>query len=132
MRYRFSLKGLLIGISIFGACLFILVIFPTIQASRFVAGVNDGSIPISKEWSPPLADAPNETYGETTLAAKLLPRTWDDLFSVRRRIEVIETTPATMPEGSFYIKNALSLSMGIRRVWRTDNRPLLIRRPEKK
>ena len=93
MRPRFSLKWLLIAVTVLSVALFVLVIYPTNKARIFVAGINDGTIaPNDVLISAKFARLNDELPGTKTVVAELLPSTWVDLFAIRRRVQVVETS----------------------------------------
>ena len=98
MRPRFSLKRLLIAVTVLSFTLFVLVIYPTNKAKRFVAGINDGTIDhdaTTGNPKPPVFTTDDAGEDERP-TAELLPWEWKDLFRLRRRVEIIETCPADL------------------------------------
>lgn len=95
-RPRFSLKWLLIVVTALSVALFVLLIYPTTKAKRFVAGVNNGSIDNdAATGNPKPIEFSKEDVGEDgRSSAELLPWDWSDLFRLRRRVEIIETCSA--------------------------------------
>lgn len=96
MRPRFSLKWLLIAVTLLSVALFVLVIYPTNKAKRFVAGINDGSIDHdAASGNPKPFEFTKQEAGEDGRStAELLPWDGGDLFRMRRRVEIIESRPA--------------------------------------
>jgi hypothetical protein len=99
MRPRFSIKWLLIAVTLLSVALFVLVIYPTNKAKRYVAEINADGIDLAKEISDPEAGRQVFTPGSDaprakTVSAELLPWTRGDLLKMRRRVQVVETITA--------------------------------------
>jgi hypothetical protein len=97
MRPHFSLKWLLIAVTVLSVILFVLVIYPTNKARHFVAGINNGSdvymlmVP-DGTGRQVVAIGGSKVPGAKPLYAELLPWSWDDLLRMRRRVHVVERT----------------------------------------
>lgn len=91
MAPRFSLKWLLIAFAILGVALYVAFIRPTALANRFVFLVDhDESQKAESLFIEPRKPF-DSGFGELpppVVRANLLPRTWEDVFAMQRRLEV--------------------------------------------
>ncbi len=99
MRPRFSIRLLLLVITVLAATCYVLLVRPTVIAKRFVAAVNERDqlaaqslLPRRDFWigreflaisNPPGKD---ETARLVFVYAEVLPREWNDICSFERRI----------------------------------------------
>lgn len=94
---RFSLKWLLLTVTLLSVALFVFAIYPTDRASRFAAQLNAGAIIANDVLKfPKLGHLSDEVPRTKVVKAKLLPATWRDFFGIRRRVEVVETSRASV------------------------------------
>jgi hypothetical protein len=86
MKLQFTLRWMLIAVTVLSVLFFLLLVYPTARSTRFVVGVNSdvidpyNALDIDK-------DIPKQ-HSRTTYSSTLLPWTWTDLFACRRRISV--------------------------------------------
>ena len=86
-RFRFSLKWMLILFALLGVAFYLLFVRPTVIANQFVASVKSGDFnTMNAMFSPPVKFAHRPE--EMTFNAVLRPRTLDDVFHLRREIEL--------------------------------------------
>ena len=99
MRPRFSVRLLLLFITVLAATCYVLLVRPTVIAKRFVAAVNERNqlaaqslLPNRDFWigreflaisNPPEKD---ETARLVFVYAEVLPREWNDICAFQRRI----------------------------------------------
>jgi hypothetical protein len=87
MRPRFSLRWLLIAVTVVAVLLFVLLIHPDNKAQSFVNAVNDRTFDLNVEARLKEAGVELERLGRRVDAA-LIPRNWADRVFMRRRVKV--------------------------------------------
>ena len=111
-RPRFSLKWLLIAVTVLSVALFVLVIYPTNKAKRFVAGINDGRIDPTKELEWPFrSESTLAPISRIPLTAELKPYIWADFVSCQRRVDVSGMVPAAIStDGAFRTRMVVAVN----------------------
>jgi hypothetical protein len=118
MRPRFSLKWLLIAVTVLSVVFYALFIHPTISAHRFVDAVNSGDFSGVKELraggsgsSTMLEDLQSwnkeYTFENCKVSAELKPRTWRDVNKFRRIVWIHIAFPPGIKQGPTSLDNVL-------------------------
>lgn len=91
MRPRFSLRLILLAFALLGLALYVFVVRPTALAQRFVAAVEERDYDAAQRLMVDGGDwgrvvRPPQSFKADRIYAELMPREWQDVWRVRRRI----------------------------------------------
>ena len=104
LRPRFSLKWLLIAFTILGVAFYVAFVRPTVIANRFIALVDRDE---NQKAQALFSDSTTLVFKTTPVIvrAELLPRTWEDVYKMQRRldVDVIPTQPQVINSKSYHI-----------------------------
>jgi hypothetical protein len=126
MRPRFSLKWLLIGITVCGLLLYLFV-RPTARAFYIAAGINDGKADVFGRTIELKVedDSKDAALDEETCTARLLPLTWEDVYNFRRLVEVTSKIPMLRSRGQRYFEVVTLVGVGMTSHQLLDTRMIL-------
>lgn len=92
MRPRFSLKWLLVGITLAAVILYSLFIYPTVVAHRFARAVEHGDYQYALSF---IEEEPRKTIAErlavtekSTVKVTISRRVWRDIWNLQRSIQI--------------------------------------------
>jgi hypothetical protein len=122
LRIAWPLVLLAVGIVLLCAAYFLLI-SPTLNAARLVAGINDASIDVNGVLKSHKVHVPMIELA-TKAHATLLPCTKNDLLTRQRRVKLIGTMTATTPAGKPYpgeLKVHAEVGMNSNQMWRIDS-----------
>jgi len=117
-RFRFSLKWLLVFFAVVACCLYIFYVRPTVLAKQFVQDVESGKFEPEPRFHVRL-ETPYKEYNCRYVAARLLPREWQDVQNCQHRVM------ATVSPPEFPVQLEIEIVAGPTRLRRTHNDPPL-------
>jgi hypothetical protein len=97
VRPRFSLRWLLIALTLFALVLYLFVVHPTVRAHQLIAAINHGDfrglMELGMLGSLQSHDK-NYSFENCNTTAEIASRTWPDVYKCRRNVVVHVRFPA--------------------------------------